>query len=258
MAGFSTPAIILRRIAYGDFDLIITFLTLERGKVTVIAKSAKKSSKRFAGILEPFSVLEIVCTEGPKKGMPVLKEASLVAPFAGIRSDIQKTGYASYWAEIINVWMEEHGDHLQVYRLLQFVLDRLDRETVSAAGLSILFQMQFLTLAGMGPNLSCCSVCRTDIEHIAPSTVGFDLSKGGVVCHGCRPVSPGRPPLDIGTVKGLLWIQKRDLPVASRIQFVPRTQTDALAFLESFVPYHLGKLPKSLRVLRELRAGRTQ
>ncbi len=256
MAGFSTPAIILRRIAYGDYDLIITFLTSVRGKVTVIAKSAKKSRKRFAGILEPFSDLEIVCSEGRRKGMPVLQEAALIAPFPGIRTDIQKTGYASYWAEIIHAWMEERGDQLQAYPLFQFVLAQLDRGELSGAELSILFQMQFLTLAGMGPNLTCCSVCRTDLENFPHPAMGFDLSKGGLICHRCQPVSRGRPTLAMGTVKGLQWTQGKELPWASRIRFSTESQQEALVFLESFVPYHLGKSLKSLRVLRELRAGR--
>ncbi|MGD9260057.1 MAG: recombination protein O N-terminal domain-containing protein, partial [Desulfobacterales bacterium] len=75
MPAFSTPAVLLRRLDYGDFDLITTFFTLEKGKVTLIAKSAKKSTKRFSGILELFSVLEIVGSTGKGKGLPVLQEA---------------------------------------------------------------------------------------------------------------------------------------------------------------------------------------
>ncbi|MBU4287277.1 MAG: recombination protein O N-terminal domain-containing protein, partial [Proteobacteria bacterium] len=56
MSSFSTPAIVLRRIDFGDYDLIINFFTLNKGKISVIAKSAKKSVKRFSGVLEPFSV----------------------------------------------------------------------------------------------------------------------------------------------------------------------------------------------------------
>ena len=55
----STVGIVLRRREYGDFDLIVTFLTQDHGKITLIAKSAKKSAKRFPGILEPFSQLQI-------------------------------------------------------------------------------------------------------------------------------------------------------------------------------------------------------
>ncbi|MDH3827134.1 MAG: recombination protein O N-terminal domain-containing protein, partial [Desulfobacterales bacterium] len=64
MPVFSTPAILLRRLDYGDFDLILTFLSLHRGKISLIAKSAKKSKKRFAGILELFSLMETVASLG--------------------------------------------------------------------------------------------------------------------------------------------------------------------------------------------------
>ncbi|MDM8553033.1 DNA repair protein RecO, partial [Desulfobacterales bacterium HSG2] len=87
MNTFSTSAIMLRRIDFGDYDLIITFLTLDMGKVSVIAKSAKRSKKRFAGILELFSVLQVVCSRG--RGLPVLQEAVLRDPFIKIRSDIK-------------------------------------------------------------------------------------------------------------------------------------------------------------------------
>ena len=62
MSKFSTPAILLRRVDYGDFDVIITFFTLKMGKLTLIAKSAKKSTRRFAGILELFSLLDVVAS----------------------------------------------------------------------------------------------------------------------------------------------------------------------------------------------------
>ena len=74
MASFKSPAVLIRRLDYGDFDLIITFLTLGKGKVTAIAKSAKRSTKRFAGILELFYFLDIVIHTGKGKGLPVLAE----------------------------------------------------------------------------------------------------------------------------------------------------------------------------------------
>jgi len=94
---FSSPAILLRRMDYGDFDVIITFFTLQSGKLSLIAKAAKKSTKRFAGILELFSVLEVVVAAGRGQGLPILQEAVLKQPFSAIRADFKKTAYASYW-----------------------------------------------------------------------------------------------------------------------------------------------------------------
>ena len=127
MASFTTSAIVLRRIDYGDFDLILTMLTPSRGKLTVMAKAAKRSKKRFGGILELFSDLEIVCSSGRSKGLLLLNEASLRCPYFNIRADIKKTAYASYWAELINHWVEEGQEQVALYTLLRYVLQELDQ-----------------------------------------------------------------------------------------------------------------------------------
>ena len=68
MSHFSTSAIILTRRSYSDFDLIITALTEDLGKVTLMAKNAKKSIKRFSGGLEPFSQYRMLIHQGRGKG----------------------------------------------------------------------------------------------------------------------------------------------------------------------------------------------
>ena len=80
-----TPAILLRRIEFGDYDLILTFLTRDSGKIAAIAKSARKSAKRFAGLLELFSVLKIVYSAGRRSSLPVLQEASQITLHPQIR-----------------------------------------------------------------------------------------------------------------------------------------------------------------------------
>ena len=67
MSDFSTNAILLRKIEYGDYDLIITFFSKANGKITVVAKNAKKSIRRFGGALEHFSIMDIQCSFSPKK-----------------------------------------------------------------------------------------------------------------------------------------------------------------------------------------------
>jgi len=59
MSDFSSDAVLLRRIEYGDYDYIITFLSETNGKISVIAKNAKKSIRRFQGSLDLFSTMNI-------------------------------------------------------------------------------------------------------------------------------------------------------------------------------------------------------
>ncbi len=142
MPVFSTPAILLRRLDYGDFDVIITFFTLKRGKQSLIAKSAKKSARRFAGVLELFSELQILAGSGRGKGLPVLQEAVLKQPFSAIRADYKKTAYASYWSELINNWIEENFQQVALYYLFEHVLHELDAGKTAPSVLNVLFQMK--------------------------------------------------------------------------------------------------------------------
>jgi DNA repair protein RecO (recombination protein O) len=253
MSSFSTPAIMLRRIDFGDYDLIITFFTLNKGKISVIAKSAKKSTKRFAGILELFSVLDVVCSIGRGEGLPILQEATLKHAFSNIRSKIIKTAYASYWAELINQWMEEGQKQVRLFHLFRHVLSELDLGHTSEEALSILFQIRFLTIAGLGPNLKQCSICQAEIEKMKEAKIKFDLSKGGIICDGCASRGLQKIFLSKGTIKHLLWIQMGNLTRAVRIKFASQALTESLEFLEAFVPYHLGKEPRSLKFLRQIR-----
>ena len=254
MPQFSSPAILIRRLDYGDYDLIITFLTQHRGKITSIAKSAKRSTKRFGGVLELFSLLDIVISEKRGKGLSVLTEASLSQPLSKIRSDINKTAYASYWVELINEWMEVGEKHPKLYHLLRYVLEELDLGETPEEALSILFQMRLLTMAGLAPNLKECCICGTKVENMKNNRVNINPVKGGLVCENCVGGGLGRIRLSKGTIKQLLWIERGDLKKAVRIRFNQDTINESLEFLETFVPYHLESEPRSLKFLRQIRA----
>ncbi len=253
MSVFSTPAILLRRLDYGDYDLILTFLSLQRGKISLIAKSAKKSTKRFAGILELFALIEVVGRTGRGRSLAVLQEAALKSPFSSIRNDIKKTAYASYWCELIHNWLEENQQQAQLYHLLKHVLNQLDSGTTAAAELSALFQMQLLGLSGHSPNLGQCGRCRKNLEAIQTHPIVFDITKGAILCTGCTSGAGGRIRLSKGTIKQLMWFEHGDLKKASRVKLGIQALKESTELLEVFVPYVLGIQPRSLKFLKEIR-----
>jgi len=257
MLQFSTPAILIRRTEYGDYDLIVTFFSLTLGKVSLMAKAAKKSTRRFAGLLELFTELDIVGSVGRKSGLPVLQEATLRHPHSEIREAATKTAYASYWSELVNDWMEERVESAELFLLLRHVLDALAASGPPEAALSVLFQMRLLRISGHSPNLTRCVVCRLDLDSIRPEALGIEIAQGGIACPGCLPSTAEPHRLSKGTIKQLLWVAGGDLSRAARIKFSPRALRESQEFLESFVPYHLGRQPRSLRVLRQLRGELT-
>jgi len=257
MSNFFTPAIMLRRVEYGDHDLILTFLTKADGKISAIAKHAKKSVKRFAGVLELFSCLQIVCAASSKRGKPgglaILKEASILDPFCEIRADVVKTAYASYWAELINGWMESDVKNNAIYTLFLDALAAIARRDKTERETSVIFQMKFLAESGLTPNLAQCMVCHVGIDAIKSKEIGFNLEKGGLVCPVCAGTTAIHLHLSKGTVKQLLWIAEKTMAQAQRTRFSPTILEESTRLLEAFVPFHMGKEPKSLRFLRQLR-----
>ncbi len=252
MADFTGAAILLRRIEYGDQDLILTFLTPEGGKVSAIGKSAKRSVKRFGGILEPFSLLQVVLKQG-RGGLPILQEAALRSAFFHIRGDIRKTAYASYWTELVYDWAEEGAAQDALYGLLCHVLHGLDAGAVPASVLSILFQMRFAALTGFCPELSHCNGCGIPMEAIPARRILFDIPGGGIRCGTCGAHTPRKTALSKGTIKNLLWTCRGDYGRACRVRLSEPSIREGLAFLETFIPYHMGKRPKSLAFLQKIR-----
>jgi len=253
MTDFTTPAILLRRTDYGDYDRILTCFTLSQGKIAAIAKYARKSQKRFAGVLELFTELRVVCSRRRAGGLAVLKEASLVRPYAAIRSNVARMAYASFWAEMVNLWMEDGQAQATVFRLLQYALCELDAGRLSAEKLSLIFQVRFLAAAGLCPDFRHCSRCKKNIADLKSADFSFNIARAELLCAQCRVSSAAQWVLSRKTIMQLLWIAETDLAAAGRIRLSPDAQAQALGLFESFVPYHLGRAPHSLKFLKQMR-----
>ena len=121
------------------------------------------------------------------------------------------------------------------------------------AALSVLFQMRFMRLCGLSPNLINCSSCRVEIDQAHANNLAVDLSNGGILCNRCLAGSPRQMYLSKGTIKQLIWAESGDIATAGRIRFTPQALKEGQLFLEDFVPFHLGKKPRSLSFLQQIR-----
>ena len=248
---YSSSAIILRRIEYGDYDYILTFITPYHGKVSVIAKNAKKSVKRFSGSLELFYGLNVVIREG--RSVSFLEEVYIEKTFSNIRSDIMRTAYACYWSEIIVQWIEEGTPQKKLYDLLEFALDELDKKQRTPEEISIIFQMKFLEITGFLPELTKCGQCSCDIDAMTDIRLVFDVRAGWLLCNRCKYNAVDGITLSKGTLKKMLWLCDSDIEKTLRIKFTGHAIQEALKFLEAFLPYHLEKEVRSLNFLRKMR-----
>ncbi|MBW1988917.1 MAG: DNA repair protein RecO [Deltaproteobacteria bacterium] len=255
MAGPSQRAFVLRLVPYGENDLVVTLLSREQGLFPVMAKSAKKSRKRFGGALELFSLVNAVASSprGGRGGMGLLNEASAERVYEGVRGNVVKTAFASCWAEVACLRVEE-GQGGELFPLFEHCLNALDRSRLSGADVHLLFLVRFFAAMGLLPRLDACAKCE---KPLAPGgTVRFFPAKGGMVCAACA--GRGGMACHPGTVKQLAWAARGDLATAGRIRFSSQAAEEGRRMLERFLAFHLEVELKSLRFLEDiLKQGQT-
>jgi DNA repair protein RecO (recombination protein O) len=76
-----------------------------------------------------------------------------------------------------------------------------------------------------------------------------------VVCDRCPPGDDNHLHISRGTLKQLQWIADGPLKKAGRARFTAQAMAEATRFLETFVPYHIGRKPRSLKYLQRIREG---
>lgn len=274
MMAVSESAIILRRRPYGEADLILTVLTAENGKRSAIAKSAKRSVRRFSGALEPFTLVRLVHGVNVGRGrgqLPVLQEASIRDPFGDIRYDPVKTAYAALWTELLDRWLEPEAPQPYLYFALADALAALNAGELPDAVVSLDFLRKFLRASGMSPDFGHCAVCGGPVREMAAACMVMRLPEGRVICPGCGPVneSPTAMPVRRETLL-LLWrppgnlSQDRPAPgengplnAAAGAYDAYRSVsnaalTEANDLLHRFLAHHMGGTFKSLAVLDQI------
>ncbi|GFO55827.1 DNA repair protein RecO [Geomonas sp. Red276] len=156
-----TEAIVLRLTDYGEADRIVTLFSLEQGKISGIARGAKKSRKRFGGALEPFAHLRLQLQKG--SGLATLLSADIVGIFAGIRTDLAKIGTAAYACELVERLTPEEEPNPRLFRLLYCYLERLDSAPLSPSDRRF-FTVNLLKILGYQPDLSVRGVSPETAE----------------------------------------------------------------------------------------------
>jgi len=88
---------------------------------------------------------------------------------------------------------------------------------------------------------------------VAPAGQAPGVGEGRATYRLPGGVRSERISLSMGTIKPLLWMQHNGLKTAGRVRFTPSAARESLTMLEAFVPYHLGKDPRSLKFLQRIR-----
>lgn len=243
-------AVVLRTLDYGDSDRIVTFLTDTMGKVRGIAKGARKSRKRFANALEPFSRVNLVFTRRSRDALVLIEMSEPLDHHEALRADLEKTLLASYIVDLSDHFSVEGRQNDPLYGLVRDFLRLLDREPALTEDHLRFFEIRLLAAAGFEPMLDRCTACRCEAGNGAWR---FDPRQGGIRCSACGSEDPDAVTVTAGTLKTLLLGKDADLERIGRIAFTRQTAEECRALTARFIRHLLGRELKSLQVLRAVR-----
>ena len=238
MEQFRCTALLLSRIDFGESDRILTLLTDERGKLSAFARGARKSRRRFAGVLEPFSLID-VSLKTSHGALHQLEEASLIDGFDGLRRDLGAMSRAAYACELTRELCRENAAAAEFFTLLGAFL------AGSADAVELMrFELGALCLSGLRPGLDRCALCGASdgVES------RFVPEHGGRLCPRCAR-SQGRRISNESL--GVLAALQRGASEES-IAAPAWARAEARAALTGFVVHHMGHPLKSYEFMREI------
>ncbi len=173
-----TNGIVLRETETKDADKILTLLTAERGKLSVIARGVRRKSCKYAACAQHLAYSEWTLYQ--RGEWWYASEGSTLELFSGLRADLEALALGCYLAELTEAVTAEEPAPELLRHLLNglYALGTLHKPAplVKAA-----FEWKLLALAGYEPLLDACAYCgRPD-----PQQPCLDVVQGVLRCGRC-------------------------------------------------------------------------
>ncbi|PHR27692.1 MAG: DNA repair protein RecO [Desulfotalea sp.] len=226
-----SDAIVLNTTDHGESDLIVTLFCHNAGRLSAIAKGAKKSKKRFVNKLEFFTYLQVTYQQKNDRALAFLSEAEIYTSFPNIRYHLDLYGIASIIREFLLLGIKEGEADLNIFRLSLWAFHRLDSKK-NPRQVLVLFLIHFFNYIGYRPDFHTCASCNRKVH--PRDRYRFISASGQLLCSGCNQHSrPGRP-LSYGTIKMIQNCQNQPLERLHRLKFSGAILSESLQLLHNF------------------------
>lgn len=179
---YKWEGIVLKSRPYGESNKIVTLMTREAGKVTVVARGAKKPTSRLAGVTQPF--IHGMYVVKKTTGMGTLQQGEHLQSMRHIQTDIMRAAYASYFVEMVDRLIEEGRPEPFAFEVLLQALCAIEDEHDPEA-IALFVDWKLLPYTGVQPILHQCASCGAVEGEFA-----FSFSQGGFLCHRCYHLDP--------------------------------------------------------------------
>jgi DNA repair protein RecO (recombination protein O) len=178
--------ICIRRTDYSESSQILTFFTAQNGKLSVIAKGARRPKSPFGGPVELFSAGDMVFSLRDGEKLATLTEFNPTFFGFEIRKKLFALNCAFFVCELLNLFTKELDPHFGMFNEAIVFLQRLE-ETSDDKILPflILFQLALLGETGSKFLCDCCANCKRKFSSDWQQFY-FSSSANGLVCRDCE------------------------------------------------------------------------
>jgi DNA repair protein RecO (recombination protein O) len=247
MPEYRTPALILRTFDHGESDRLVHLYTEELGRVSAIAKGAKRSRRRFPGALEILTVVQARLVDRPRSGLARLEGVNLIRSFEPLVSRRGRYAIACELLEILDRFTGEREASPELFRFSTGVLEVVASEAPDRL-LGLLVLVKTLARLGYRPRLTGCTVCGRSLEGL--QRAGFAPRHGGAICVGCG--SPEDPTVPVRVLMALESGLRLPLRDRARLGLGRGDVVLAEALLDRFFWFHLGAQLRTCAFLRQM------
>lgn len=245
MSEHQCQGIILKLTERGEADQLVWMMTDLHGRQTFRARAAKKSKKRFAGLLQLFS-LHDVTFQTSRQSWPVIKHIEGISIPTSFRHDLEGFAAASYGSELFLRLTRENDPQPELFLLLKSYIQFCQDQPLTPKALCR-FHLRLLQELGLQPDWQHCMECGREAHE--DLSFRFSTSEGGLLCPFCFP-HPREDTPQLGDLT-------RQLMIALQYRLQPPTDSPLLwraatDLLDKRIAQLIGNPPKSRAFLREM------
>ena len=157
MALKESEAIVLRTYPLREADLLVTLFTRTEGKVRGVARSAKKSKRRFGGALEPLTYVRAYYEDREGQELARLDSCDVIESPLASEVSYPRAVALGHVAELLDELLPDREANDAIFRLTLSVLARLQGPDVWMP--ITYFELWMTRLVGFLPELSECTEC---------------------------------------------------------------------------------------------------
>jgi len=173
----SVEGIVILSREYKDADKSLVIFTKDRGRLSFVAKGARKLNSKNRSSTDLLVYGEYQLSKG--KAYYILNQGQVIKGFMNIRKDLLKTSVAMTITVFLNDVLVDNMLQKEVFELLLWTFARLGT-TKDPKFLLRYFLIKSILYLGHQPNLNSCNICRKKSGNYF-----FQFSEGNLICESC-------------------------------------------------------------------------